>query len=267
MSDSITENINKLLDIMKQLRNPNGGCPWDLEQDFDTISHHTIEEAYEVADAIERKNMDDLKDELGDLLFQVIFHAQIASEKGLFDFNDVVKKINDKMIFRHPHIFGDNSKANNADEVTDIWETQKAKEAKSKNNKQESILDNVTNGLPPLIRAYKLQEKAAKVGFEWQEISSVLDKLDEEIQELKQAINESDNTESEKELGDVFFVLVNIARMLKISPEKSLIKTNMKFYNRFKAIEKEIKSLGRNIEDCSLEEMDAIWNKQKRIYR
>lgn len=257
------EPIIKLLEIMACLRNPDGGCPWDLEQDFSTIAPHTIEEAYEVADAIERGDMDELQDELGDLLFQVVFYAQMAKEENLFDFNDVATRIADKMIHRHPHVFG-NSEANTADDVAyGIWEEQKDKEKKRKG--AESILDDVTRALPAIMRAQKLQKRAARVGFEWPDALDVLDKLEEEIAETRQAIKNKDQDEIHEEIGDMMFCVVNFGRMLGVDCETSLRDTNNKFERRFKGIERALKTLNQKPEDTSLEQMEELWQEQKRL--
>ncbi|MAU41987.1 MAG: nucleoside triphosphate pyrophosphohydrolase [Kordiimonas sp.] len=264
------ENISHLLNIMARLRNPEGGCAWDLQQTFDSIAPYTIEEAYEVADAIEKKDMDGLKDELGDLLLQVVFHAQMAKEKGYFDFNDVVDAISDKMVRRHPHVFS-GEEQRDAEAQSNAWETQKAQERAAKNQHQDtplSALDDLTHGLPALMRAVKLQKRAARVGFDWPEISQVLDKLQEELGELSEEIvTRSQNGANEDrildEFGDVLFVYANLARHLNIDPEAALRSTNWKFERRFRAIEQYLWSKGRRPEDCSLAELDQIWNTVK----
>jgi MazG family protein len=258
---NIEEPINKLAKIMSRLRDPDNGCPWDLEQNFSTIAPHTIEEAYEVADAIERGDMEELKDELGDLIFQVIFYAQMAKEENLFDLDDVINNIADKMIHRHPHVFGDQT-AKTADDVTDsIWEAQKDKEAKRK--KSVSILDDVTKALPAIMRAQKLQKRAARVGFEWPEAVDVLDKLEEEIKETRNAIKNKNQAEIHEEIGDMMFCVVNFGRMLGVDCETSLRDINNKFERRFKGIEKGLKEKNVKIEEASLEEMEALWQEEK----
>lgn len=247
---------------MARLRDPDGGCPWDLEQDFASIAPHTIEEAYEVADAIERQDMDDLKDELGDLLFQVVFYSQMAKEDGLFGFDDIAGGIAEKMVHRHPHVFGDDQ-AQTADDVAHgIWEAQKDKERKRKG--AESILDDVTRALPAMMRAQKLQKRAARVGFEWDEAINVLDKLEEEIQETREAIKSKNQDEIHEEIGDMMFCVVNFGRMLGIDCETALRDTNLKFERRFKGIEKSVKASGRRMEELDLEELEALWQEQKR---
>ena len=247
--------IKKLLWIMACLRDPDGGCAWDLEQDFKSIAPYTIEEAYEVADAIDRGDMNDLKEELGDLLLQAVFHAQIASEQNLFDFDDVVYTVVEKMISHHPHVFGD-IKAENAHTVTEIWEAQKDKEQ----GHSKSALDGVTLGLPALLRASKLQKKAAKTGFEWKDLEGCFAKFEEELNELK---NAKTKDEIEDELGDVLFCLANYARMQGINPEEALRKTNQKFIKRFQGMEKAVKDQNRSIGDILLSELLDLWAKQK----
>ena len=259
------QQIERLLDVMKALRNPKTGCPWDIEQNFETIAKYTIEEAYEVVDAIEQKDYNELKEELGDLLLQVVFHSQIAKEQNLFDFEDVAKAISDKMISRHPHVFGDNSNCNNADQVLTQWEDIKAQERKEKQKGDTSLLDSVAKGFPPIIKAEKLQKKAAKVGFEWDHPSGATEKLVEESNELHEAIKNNDKKNIEEEIGDTMFCLINIARMLDIDPEKALRQTNKKFERRFRAVETGLKHQGKDITKASLEEMDAIWDEQKRL--
>ena len=258
--------ISKLLTIMARLRNPDGGCPWDIEQDFATIAPYTIEEAYEVAEAIEKNDMPHLKDELGDLLFQVVFHSQMAQEKNHFTFADVTDSICDKMIRRHPHVFGD-ADYRNAEEQTAAWEVQKAKERKEK-NQDSSVLDGVTSGLPALTRAIKLQNRAARVGFDWPETSQVLDKLNEEMAELShelvQAKKDDDNiARITEEFGDMMFVYANLARHLNIDPESALRSANYKFEKRFKKVETLAKNQGKSLEDMTLEEMDRLWDAVK----
>ncbi len=273
-----SSDITRLLEIMACLRDRESGCPWDIEQDFKSIAPYTVEEAYEVADAIERDDMDDLRLELGDLLLQSVYHAQMASEAGYFDFGDVVEGITTKMIRRHPHVFGtadvtaEEYSAKGMEEGT--WERIKAeekKEAKSRRaalglpSKQinTSYLDDVPSGLPALTAALKLQKRASKVGFDWNDPKAVLAKVREEVDELEEAIGETDRTHQEEEVGDLFFVLVNLCRHLKIDPENALRKCNRKFRNRFAFIERELESAGNNLEAATLEEMDALWDKAK----
>jgi tetrapyrrole methylase family protein/MazG family protein/ATP diphosphatase len=256
----LTHPIEELLEVMRRLRDPETGCPWDREQTFATIAPYTIEESYEVSDAIERNDMRDLKEELGDLLFQVVFHARMAEEQGLFDFNDVAQGMAEKLIRRHPHVFGDASHRT-ADEQTVAWEAVKAEERKAKD--KVGILDDVPVGLPALTRAAKLTKRAARVGFDWPSVHQVLDKLDEETEELKAEIAAGDLPKAREELGDLLFVMANLARKLDVEPEDALRGTNRKFVRRFSAIEAELKAEGRTPDEATLEEMDAIWNRIK----
>lgn len=231
-----THRIDDLLNIMARLREPDSGCPWDIEQTFATIAPHTVEEAHEVADAIVRGDMTELKDELGDLLFQVVFHARMAQEQGAFDFAEVVKAINDKMLRRHPHVFGDASIAD-ADAQTASWERIKAQERAAKGETDTSALAGVARGLGSLQRAVKLQKRAARVGFDWPTVEPIFDKLEEEADELKQAIDLKDGDNIEEELGDLLFVLTNLARKLDVDPDMALRRSNLKFEQRFRAME------------------------------
>ncbi len=253
-------NIEALLAVMAQLRNPQGGCPWDMEQDFKTIAPYTIEEAYEVADAIGREDMAALKEELGDLLFQAVFHAQMAEESGLFDFGDVVEAITDKMIRRHPHIFAE-ADLRTADQQTDAWEQQKAEERSAKG--YDSLLDDVPVGHAGLTRAVKLQKRAARVGFDWTDAGDVLAKIAEETAELTEAIDSRDPDAIEDEFGDLLFVLANLSRHLKVDPEAALRRSNEKFIRRFQYIEREVACTERAMDSVSLDEMEVLWNKAK----
>lgn len=253
--------INQLLDIMRQLRDPKKGCPWDLEQDFSTIAPYTIEEAYEVADAIARNNSDDLRDELGDLLFQVIFHAQMASELGQFDFDDIVTAVCNKMIRRHPHVFGEEN-IDTAQAQIDHWEQHKANERVQKG--AGGILDDIPIALPATERALKLQTRAARVGFDWPDLQPVFAKLQEEITELQDGLLQNKGHEYiEKEIGDILFVCVNLARKLNVKPESALNLTNRKFIARFQYIEAELAKIGKTAETSTLDEMDALWDQAK----
>ena len=252
--------IETLKAVMAALRAPGTGCPWDLQQDFDTIAPYTIEEAYEVADAIEKKDMAALKDELGDLLFQPIYHAQMAAETGAFSFDDVVEAVVTKMIRRHPHVFGDEA-ARQAGVQKGFWEANKAKERAGE--LKQGVLASVPKGLPGLTRALKLQAKAAKVGFDWPSVENVYDKITEEIAEFKAA---PDDKKAE-EFGDVLFALANVARHLGIDPEAALRNTNAKFERRFAFIESELSASGREPKDSNLAEMDALWNEAKKAER
>lgn len=253
--------INDLLALMKRLRDPNGGCPWDIEQDFKSIAPYTIEEAYEVFDAIEQGDMGALEDELGDLLLQVVFHAQMAEEAGHFNFNDVAAHVTAKMIHRHPHVFGDTKAANAADVEGRIWEDMKAQEKRKK--EQDSILGDVPLALPAVLRAQKLQKRAARVGFEWPEAIQVLDKLEEEIQELRQAIANKDEANIHEEIGDTLFCVINYGRMIGVDCETALRDVNQKFERRFRGIERELKARGKTFEQTTLDEMESIWVAEK----
>ena len=262
-----TRNFDDLVAVMAALRNPDGGCPWDIEQDFKSIAPYTIEEAYEVADAIDREDFRDLREELGDLLLQPVYHAQMATEAGHFTINDVISDITEKMITRHPHVFGD-GEAQNSDDVDKIWdERKKVEQSKKTGNAQQSALDGVTKGLPALLRALKLQKKAAKVGFEWPKVDFVLDKLEEELSELREAAQKGTIKDKSDELGDVLFVVANLARMLDINPETALRDCNNKFERRFKGVERILKQKSIDIEAASLEDMEVAWNEEKRKER
>ncbi|MDX1443378.1 MAG: nucleoside triphosphate pyrophosphohydrolase [Gammaproteobacteria bacterium] len=255
-------NIQGLLELMATLRDPERGCPWDREQDFSTIAPYTVEEAYEVEDAIQRNDLDDLKDELGDLLFQVVFHARMAEEQGAFAFNDVVANLVEKMTRRHPHVFG-NEDFGDAETQTANWEALKAEEKAAKREKGESLLDDVPLNLPALTRAEKLSKRAARVGFEWPDIDGVLDKVAEEAAELRDAVKANRQQEIEEELGDLFFTLANLARYLKVDPEKALRGSNAKFSRRFRHVEDRLAGQDRSLDDASLDEMDALWNEAR----
>jgi ATP diphosphatase len=262
----MSRNIDRLLEIMARLRDPERGCPWDLEQTFRTIAPHTIEEAYEVADAIEQGDMPALKDELGDLLFQVVFYAQMARERGTFDFDAIAGAICDKMIRRHPHVFGDVT-VDSADAMVVRWEDQKAAERDAKaeaEGRQASVLDGVTGGLPALTRALKLQKRAARVGFDWTDVADILDKIEEEIGELRHELAEANKGRMQDELGDLLFAVVNLARRLDIDPETALRGTNAKFERRFRRIETLLSEAGRRPEDAGLDDMEALWQQAKR---
>jgi MazG family protein len=261
LSDDPTP-IDQLLGIMTRLRSRDGGCPWDLKQTFETIATYTIEEAYEVRDAIQRGNRMALKDELGDLLFQVVFHAQIAAEEGAFTFDDVIAAICDKMIRRHPHVFGD-TEITDADTQTEAWERQKAAERATKANGAGSVLDDVPAALPALQRAEKLQKRAARVGFDWPDITPVIAKLDEERAELDEATASGDRDRMTDELGDVLFAVTNLARHLGLDPEESLRQTNDKFTRRFNYIESTLKQNNESVEAASLARMEALWQEAK----
>lgn len=251
----------RLLEIMRRLRDPETGCPWDIEQNFETIAPYTVEEAYEVADAIERKAWDELRGELGDLLLQSVYHGQMASEAGLFSFDDVLRDISDKMVSRHPHVFGDETRDKSAEDQTRDWEVMKAKERAAK--ARSGVLDDVALGLPALMRAEKLQKRAARVGFDWPDIGMVIDKITEEAGELAQARDELPQDKIAEEMGDLLFVMANLARHLKVDPETALRAANAKFVRRFAFIETELDKAGKRPDQSDLTEMDALWNKAK----
>jgi nucleoside triphosphate diphosphatase len=262
--------IQRLLQVMARLRDPDGGCPWDLEQDFSTIAPYTIEEAYEVADAIARGDLSHLKDELGDLLLQVVYHAQLAKEAGLFDFDQVAAAIADKMIRRHPHVFG-TAEVDGARAQSRAWETVKAAERASKAEAaagSHGVLDDVPLALPALVRAAKLQRRAARVGFDWPEAAQVLDKIDEEIAELRTELQGQANQDRlSEEVGDLLFAVVNLARRLEVDGETALRQANAKFERRFRAIEEALRARGRRPENASLDEMEALWQQAKAAER
>lgn len=260
--------IERLLSIMARLRDKENGCPWDVEQTFASIASCTIEEAYEVVDAIERDDMQHLREELGDLLLQVVFHSQMAKEEGLFDFDAVATEISDKLVRRHPHVFGDKH-ITDADATLAAWEEIKAQERAAKGeNGQQSILDDVPRTLPALTRALKLQKRAAKVGFDWDTPEPIFAKLQEEAAELQAEIAAgAPKARLADELGDILFVCANLARRLKIEPEEALRSTNHKFERRFRHIENSLRQQGRNPEDATLEEMDALWDAAKAAER
>jgi MazG family protein len=260
--------FRELARIMARLRDPVSGCPWDLEQNFATIAPYTIEEAYEVADAIERADMGELRDELGDLLFQVMFHSRMAEEQGAFALADVVAAINDKMIRRHPHVFGDEGDGRSADEQTVAWEAMKAAERASKvSNAAPSALDGVARALPALLRAEKLQKRAARTGFDWTETPPIFDKLEEEIAEVKEAIASGDADAVEDEVGDLLFVVANLARRLSVDPEQALRKANAKFERRFRAMEQASKADAVEFASLTLDEQEAYWQRVKQTER
>lgn len=268
----MSSNFDRLIDIMAQLRNPDGGCPWDVEQTFATIAPYTIEEAYEVADAIEHGDMDELRDELGDLLLQVVFHARMAEEENLFTVDDVANAIADKMVRRHPHVFGD-ADIETAEAQTLAWEEQKAQERERKAAESDtppSVLDGVTVGLPALTRSLKLQKRAARIGFDWADVRRVLEKLHEEIDELDQELlamekdPDHDRKRLEDEVGDLLFVCVNIARQLDLDPETTLRHGNAKFERRFRMLETLVREQGKNPEDMPLDDLEAQWAEAKK---
>ncbi|MBL3586130.1 nucleoside triphosphate pyrophosphohydrolase [Rhodovulum sulfidophilum] len=253
--------LPRLLEIMRRLRDPKTGCPWDIEQDFRSIAPYTIEEAYEVADAIEREAWDELEGELGDLLLQSVYHAQMGEEAGLFDFHSVADRVSDKMVARHPHVFGAEDREKSAEQQTRDWETIKAAERAGK--EARGVLDDVALALPALTRAVKLQKRAARVGFDWPETAQVIDKIVEETHELVEARETLTQAEVFEEFGDLLFVVANLARHLKIEPEEALRAANAKFTRRFNGIEARLAAMGKRPEDSDLAEMDALWDAVK----
>jgi ATP diphosphatase len=268
-----SKDISRLIDIMRALRDPSDGCPWDVEQTFQTIAPYTIEEAYEVADAIARGDFVDLREELGDLLLQVVYHARMAEEAGVFDFGDVVEAITTKMVRRHPHVFGD-AEARSAGAAKGSWDKIKAQEKAERRARRvalelgredhkEGHLDGIPLALPALTRALKLQETAAKVGFDWKELEPVVDKIEEEIGELRVAMATHDRAAMKDEFGDLLFAVVNFGRHLGVDPEAALAGTNHKFRDRFHYVEAAILAKGKTLEESSLEEMEALWQQAK----
>lgn len=271
-----SKDIAELLKLMAALRDPETGCPWDIKQNFETIKPYTVEEAYEVADAIERNDLEDLKDELGDLLFQVVFHAQMAAEAGAFSFGDVVEAITTKMIRRHPHVFA-RSEVNTPEAVKVQWDEIKAAEKKDRAERRAlrgmadetstGLLQDVSRNQPALSEALKLQQRAATVGFDWSEAEPILDKIEEEIGELREALRNGNSGKIKDELGDLIFALVNIGRHVKAEPEHALRGTNSKFRNRFSYIESELEKLGKETSQASLDEMEDLWQAAKVLER
>ena len=268
-----TDQLLRLLEIMQQLRSPKTGCPWDLKQSFESIVPHTIEETYEVADAIFSGDMQNIKDELGDLLFQIVFYAQLGKEQGDFDFEDIAKAISDKLIRRHPHVFEPSyisdaiklkieNDCNTQDKLKNQWEQIKAQERASKNEEQDtSTLANIPQGMTPLLRAQKIQKKCSNVGFDWTELPPVVAKIYEEIEEVLVEVNasEPDQQAVEEEIGDLLFAVVNLARHTSVNAESALIKANRKFEKRFRLVEQEIEKQGLNMESASHQQMEAAW--------
>ena len=261
-----SRDISRLLEIMAALRTPGSGCPWDLAQDFHSIAPYTIEEAYEVADAIERGDFDDLRDELGDLLLQVAYHARLAQEQGRFDFDDVVQAITEKLVRRHPHVFGDAAKLS-AEAVGKLWEKIKAEEKaarpRDKNKDAAEALAGVPAALPALTRALKLQAKASAVGFDWNDPMAVLAKIREEADEIEAEVRSGKTRDAASEVGDLLFAVVNLARHLDADPEAVLRATNRKFERRFASIERALATQGKSPRQATLAEMDALWDEAK----
>jgi len=265
MNDTHT-NIKKLVELVARLRGENG-CPWDKEQTRETLKPLLIEEAFETLDALDSDDPSDLKDELGDLLFQVVFHAQIAREKGEFDLGDVIDRSLEKMTRRHPHIFGAVD-LKTSEDVLKNWEDIKASEkgvaSSSRPDSERSLLDGIPKKIPAVYRAYQMTAKAARVGFDWQQLDGIFDKMKEEMRELKDAVSSGDREQIADELGDLLFVAVNIARKLDMDPETALMRSSRKFERRFRFIETAVKQQGRALKDVSLTEMDALWNEAKK---
>lgn len=256
------KNTQQLLQVMQQLRDPQTGCSWDKKQDFSSLIPYTLEEAYEVVDAIEHDDMQDLKSELGDLLFQVVFHAQLAAEQGLFDFEQVAAGITDKLVRRHPHVFADVVYANEA-EQHQAWEGFKAVEREAKEAENHTILSGVAKNLPALVQCKKIQDRAANHGFDWVEVEPVYEKILEELDEVKEAWESGDKEHIEEEIGDLLLVAVNLARHMQVDPEQALKKSTRKFTRRFEYIENKVLQSGREVNKCELEELDSLWNEAK----
>lgn len=256
------EKFQRLVEIMARLRAP-GGCPWDRDQTFDTIKPYTLEETYEVLDAIDRRDWPELAEELGDFMLQAVFYAEMAAEESLFTIEDSLDAINQKLVRRHPHVFGDES-AQTPDDVKRIWGDVKSAEKKDKGKHAESILSGVPRSLPALVEAQQVASRAAAVGFDWENPDQVIDKLHEELAEFDQARRNASQTELEDELGDMLFVLVNLARFVKVDPEQALRKTNAKFRSRFGYIERKLAEQGKRLEDSDIAEMEALWQEAKK---
>jgi ATP diphosphatase len=266
-----SRDIQRLIEIMAALRTPGTGCPWDLKQDFSTIAPYTIEEAHEVADAIARGDLEDLKDELGDLLLQVVFHARMAQEQSAFEFGDVVQSITEKLIRRHPHVFGDTTNLT-PDQVKGLWDKIKAEEKAERalrrgSDDETGALAGIPSGLPALARALKLQQKASKVGFDWNDPRAVLAKIREEADEIEAALDQMDRDAASDEIGDLMFALVNLARHLDVDADAALRATNTKFERRFRSIEAALTKLGKTPDQATLTEMDALWDEAKAAER
>jgi ATP diphosphatase len=258
--------IDKLIAIMSMLRDPENGCPWDLKQSFASIVPHTIEEAYEVADAIAREDFPDVKKELGDLLFQVVFYAQLGNEESLFDFDDIANTMSEKLLRRHPHVFGDTDLCDEA-EIKAIWEQEKAKERLENNASHLSVLDDIPLAMPALSRAYKIQKRAASVGFDWPDVNGALDKVHEEIDEVKQELDAKciDADKLADELGDLYFALTNVVRHLGFKPEEVVTKANQKFESRFRVVEQLAHQSSNSMTEMSLQQLDSLWEQAKAL--
>lgn len=260
------KNTQRLLHVMQQLRDPESGCSWDKKQNFTSLIPYTLEEAYEVVDAIERDDIQDLQSELGDLLFQVVFHSQLAEEQGLFDFEQVAGGIADKLTRRHPHVFSDVVYANEV-EQKQTWEILKAAERAEKEAENHTILSGVAKNLPALVQCKKIQDRAANHGFDWVEVEPVYDKVLEELDEVKEAWESGDQGHIEEEIGDLLLVAVNLARHMNVDPEQALKKSTQKFTKRFEYIEQKVEQSGREVRKCELSELDALWNEAKIAFK
>ncbi len=258
------QQTEQLLAIMARLRDPEKGCPWDLQQDFTSLIPYTLEEAYEVADAIERNDLDDLRSELGDLLLQVVFHSRIAEEQGLFGFEQVAQAINEKLIRRHPHVFGDERYETDA-QRQQAWEQAKSEERQAKNseNSPASVLDGVATNLPALVQCEKIQNRAASHGFDWPEVEPVFEKVQEELDEVKEAWISGNQPHIQEEIGDLLLVVVNLARHLNVNPEIALREATRKFSRRFQYIEEQVEATGRELRQMKLSELDELWDEAK----
>ena len=257
--------IEQLLDTMAQLRNPDGGCPWDIAQTFDSLATYTIEEAYEVVDCIDKRDFQHLQEELGDLLFQVVFYSRIAAEQGMFNFKDVVTGINEKMIKRHPHVFSDTQSNLSIQQQSKQWEQDKLDKRLNRDREKVSVLDDVSDNLPALSKAVKLTKRAAVIGFDWTSIDFVYDKMDEELTELRDAMQTGEDRKIKDELGDVLFVCANLARHLNCDPQLALRHANTKFEKRFRAVEKRIKEVCPNQSFFDLKTLENLWEQVKKL--
>ena len=258
--NKLSKELEELLSTFRSLRNPDTGCAWDREQTFKSIASCAIEEAYEVADAIDREDFKSLKSELGDLLFQVVFHAEMANEKGIFNLKDVINELNKKLVRRHPHVFS-NEKALSSEESLTIWEDIKAQERKTQ--KLDSLMDDVPKNLPSLIRAKKLQKRAARVGFDWKDANKVINKIEEELEELKIEHSKNNRDKLAEEVGDIFFTIVNLTRHYDLDPEDIMRRSNLKFEQRFKAMEKYAEQNNLELNGMSVDQLENVWQKIK----
>jgi len=260
------DNLLRLLTIMQKLRDPENGCPWDIKQTFSSIVPYTIEEVYEVADAIDQQDFVQLKDELGDLLLQIVYYTQMAKEQNLFDFEDIAKNISDKLVRRHPHVFDRENFQTSESKNASSWEKIKQEERSEKMGAAtNSLLNDIPNALPQLIRAKKIQKRVASVGFDWPKVNAVVDKVHEELAELQEVINtDNDQVALEEELGDLLFSVVNLSRHINVNAEDALRKGNKKFIKRFKSVEESAQNNGKQVADCSLEELEKYWQRAKK---